>query len=87
MKLDIERLAREAGFRTGTIDLFCEGDPLPFIAPLSGDNCRPEVLRFAALVLEEAAKSIDKLDTGDMSREDMESRRCADSIRALKGNK
>ncbi len=42
-------MAREAGFRTGHIDL-TTGEPIPFIAPASGTSCMWEVLRFAALV-------------------------------------
>ena len=47
-------MAREAGFRTGHIDLTI-GDPVPFIAPVSGTSCIVEVQRFAALVAEKAA--------------------------------
>lgn len=46
---DIIRMAREAGFRTGYIELY-NGDPLPFIAPCSATDCLPELERFAALV-------------------------------------
>ena len=46
---DIVRMAREAGFRTGYIDLY-NGDPLPFIAPCSATDCLPELERFAAIV-------------------------------------
>ena len=46
---EIIAMAREAGFRTGHIDLTI-GDPVPFIAPASGTSCMWEVLRFAALV-------------------------------------
>lgn len=41
--------------------------------------------RFAALVLEEAAKVCDRRYMGDNNREDLEARRCAAAIRALKG--
>ena len=47
----------------------------------------PDIERFAALVLEEAAKVCDKRYMGDNNREDLEARRCADAIRALKGAK
>lgn len=40
-----------------------------------------------ALVLEEAAKVCDRRYMGDNNREDMEARRCAAAIRALKENK
>lgn len=46
---EIIAMAREAGFRTGHIDL-TTGEPIPFIAPASGTLCMWEVLRFAALV-------------------------------------
>ena len=52
---EIIAMAREAGFRTGHIDL-TTGEPIPFIAPASGTSCMWEVLRFAALV---AAKERD----------------------------
>lgn len=51
---EIIAMAREAGFRTGHIDLTI-GDPVPFIAPASGTSCIVEVQRFAALVAEKAA--------------------------------
>ena len=51
---EIIAMAREAGFRTGHIDLII-GDPVPFIAPASGTSCTVEVQRFAALVAEKAA--------------------------------
>ena len=51
---EIIAMAREAGFRTGHIDLTV-GDPVPFIAPASGTSCIVEVQRFAALVAEKAA--------------------------------
>ena len=46
---EVIAMAREAGFRTGHIDLTI-GDPVPFIAPASGTSCIVEVQRFAALV-------------------------------------
>ena len=46
---EIIALAREAGFRTGQINL-SNGPPVPFIAPASGTNCMVELERFAALV-------------------------------------
>ena len=55
MKTDeIMAMAREAGFRTGHIDLTI-GDPVPFIAPASGTSCIVEVQRLVALVAEKAA--------------------------------
>lgn len=46
---EIIAMAREAGFRTGQINLF-NGPPVPFIAPASETNCMIELERFAALV-------------------------------------
>ena len=46
---DIIRMAREAGFRAGHIELH-NSDPLPFVAPCSATDCMPELVRFAALV-------------------------------------
>ena len=46
---EIIRMAREAGFRSGNIELY-SGGPLPFIAPTSATDCMPELERFAALV-------------------------------------
>ena len=46
---EIIAMAREAGFRTGQINL-SNGPPVPFIAPASGTSCMVELERFAALV-------------------------------------
>ena len=46
---DIIRMAREAGFRAGHIELY-NSDPVPFVAPCSATDCLPELERFAALV-------------------------------------
>ena len=46
---DIIRMAREAGFRAGHIELY-GSDPMPFVAPSSATDCMPELVRFAALV-------------------------------------
>ena len=46
---EIIAMAREAGFRTGQINL-SNGPPVPFIAPASGTNCMVELERFADLV-------------------------------------
>lgn len=51
---EINAMAREAGFRTGHIDLTV-GEPVPFIAPASGTSCIVEVQRLVALVAEKAA--------------------------------
>ena len=46
---DIIRMAQEAGFRAGHIELY-GSDPMPFVAPCSATDCMPEVVRFAAIV-------------------------------------
>ena len=46
---DIIRMAREAGFRAGHIELY-GSDPMPFVAPCSATDCMPELERFAVLV-------------------------------------
>ena len=46
---DIVRMAREAGFRAGHIELY-SGGPLPFIALISATDCMPELERFASVV-------------------------------------
>ena len=57
---DIIRMAREAGFRAGCIELY-NGDPLPFIAPCSATDCMPEIERFAAIVAGSGAAEIEAL--------------------------
>lgn len=46
---DIIRMAREAGFRAGHIELY-NSDPMPFVAPCSATDCMPELERFASIV-------------------------------------
>ena len=46
---DIIRMAREAGFRAGHIELY-NSDPMPTVAPGSATDCMPELVRFAAIV-------------------------------------
>ena len=48
-KDNIIRMAREAGFRAGHIELY-GSDPMPFVAPCSATDCMPELVRFAAIV-------------------------------------
>ena len=48
-KDNIIRMAREAGFRAGHIELY-NSDPVTFVAPCSATDCLPELERFAALV-------------------------------------
>lgn len=75
---EIIAMAREAGFRTGHIDL-TTGEPIPFIAPASGTLCMWEVLRFAALV---AAKEREAcLEIADMEA-GLSAHRIAQRIRA-----
>ena len=42
-RYDIIRMAREAGFRAGHIELY-GSDPVPFIAPCSATDCMPASL-------------------------------------------
>jgi hypothetical protein len=83
MTLDIERLAREADHDFGNAD-----------GLLSDSLCGTEAIkRFAALVLEEAAKVCEELDvpwscsTVEKSLWDVATTSAADAIRALKGEK
>lgn len=46
---DIIRMAREAGFRAGHIELY-NSDHMPFVAPCSATDCLPELERFATIV-------------------------------------
>jgi len=46
---DIIRMAGEAGFRAGHIEMY-NSDPMPFVAPCSATDCMPELERFASLV-------------------------------------
>ena len=57
---DIIRMAREAGFRAGHIELY-NSDPMPFVAPCSATDCLPEIERFAAIVAGSAAAKIEAL--------------------------
>jgi hypothetical protein len=45
---EIISMAREAGFRTGSIELH-SGAPLPFVAPVSATDCLPEVERLVSM--------------------------------------
>jgi hypothetical protein len=77
---DIIRMAREAGFRAGHIELY-GSDPMPFVAPCSATDCMPELVRFAAIVAaaerEKCAKVCD-----EMSGSDYLPHQCAAAIRA-----
>ena len=76
---DIIRMAREAGFRAGCIELY-NGDPLPFIAPCSATDCLPEIERFAAIVAAAEREACARLcEDGDNELEN--GRYCAVVIR------
>jgi hypothetical protein len=74
MSIDVIKLAEQAGFVTSKI----------FGPLVAGRPVGDELERFAALVLEEAARTCDRRYMGDNNREDMEAKRCAAAIRALK---
>lgn len=57
---DIIKMAREAGFRAGHIELY-NSDPSPFVAPCSATDCMPELKRFAALVAKHEREACAKL--------------------------
>ena len=57
---EIMAMAREAGFRTGQLNL-SNGPPVPFIAPASGTSCMFELERFAALVAEAEREACEAL--------------------------
>lgn len=61
-KDEIIELAKQAGFRTGEIDMKV-GEPIPFIAPATTTTCLSQLCNFAALVAakerEECAKLCD----------------------------
>lgn len=64
-KEELIAVAREAGFRAGTISM-SDGESLPFVAPVSATSCIVELERFAALVAaherEQCAKLADDMD-------------------------
>jgi len=64
---EIIAMAREAGFRTGKINL-SNGPPVPFIAPASGTSCMVELDRFAALVAAKEREACAKLIEGMTER-------------------
>ena len=69
---DIIRMAREAGFRAGHIELY-GSDPMPFVAPCSATDCMPELVRFAAIVAaaerEACAKVCEEIEDDYRERE------------------
>lgn len=85
---EIIEMAREAGFRTGRIDL-AVGDPIQFVAPVSSTSCTAEVLRFALLVAakerEECAKECYVIGYQENAMGDGHghiAQKCGDTIRA-----
>jgi hypothetical protein len=58
-KDDIIRMAREAGFRAGSIAL-SNGDSMQFMAPISATDCMAELERFAGLIAAEMKKRADQ---------------------------
>jgi aspartate/methionine/tyrosine aminotransferase len=71
---DIIRMAREAGFRAGHIELY-GSDPMPFVAPCSATDCMPELVRFAAIVAaaerEACAKVCEEIEDDYRTRESL----------------
>lgn len=53
---DIIRMAREAGFSTGTRDYADGNGGHPFVTPVASGSCLPEIERFAALVEAKASE-------------------------------
>ena len=87
---DLERLAREAGFRAGCINS-SNGESLLYIAPSHATDCADQLQCFAALVLEEAAKVADEACGAMFCHGDKDGAEIAmglrDAIRALKDKK
>lgn len=77
--IDIEKLAREAGFevhpRKHQIRVGADA--------LLGLDSTTKVRKLVALVLEDVAKILDSRVMGDNNREDQEAKRCADEVRTL----
>ena len=71
---DVIRMAREAGFRAGHIELY-NSDPVPFVAPCSATDCMPELVRFAAIVAaaerEACAKVCEEIEDDYRERESL----------------
>ena len=71
---DIIRMAREAGFRAGRIELY-NSDHMPFVAPCSATDCMPELVRFAAIVAaverEACAKVCEEIEDDYQERESL----------------
>lgn len=73
-KDEFVRMAREAGFRAGHIELY-NSDPTPFVAPCSATDCLPELERFAAIVAaaerEACAKACEEIEDEYRERESL----------------
>ena len=71
---EIIRMAREAGFRAGHIELY-NSDHMPFVAPCSATDCMPELVRFAAIVAaaerEACAKACEEIEDDYRERESL----------------
>ena len=87
IKDDILRMAREAGFRTGSYAL-SNGDECVFAHAVAFSDCIPELERFAALVAAAEREDCAKLcDAIQKKHEDegtwlWEAKNCAAAIRA-----
>ena len=66
---DVLRLAREAGFATGTIDLADRSGSYPLVMHY-GNGCAVELERFAELVAAEEREACAKLCESEWSTED-----------------
>ena len=73
-KDELIRMAHEAGFRAGHIELY-NSDHMPFVAPCSATDCMPELERFAAIVAaaerEACAKACDEIEDEYRERESL----------------
>lgn len=81
---EIMAMAREAGFRTGHINMSA-GDPLPFIAPISATSCIVEVQRLIELAVakerDACAQVCDGVENGEGETAGLACE-CAAAIRA-----
>lgn len=77
--MNLEELARQAGY-----DVDPEGIAMPIYHADGSADERAQLTRFAALVLEEAAKAAESTPTCLLPSGAFLSERCAKAIRALK---
>lgn len=75
--IDLERLAREAGFRTQVFD----GEVA--IMDDSFQNITDDVTKFAALVLKEAADAVDRMPLQHAGRADLTANQAVAVVRTL----